>query len=163
MARIIKIFITSLHVHICMSFIKALSLFPPQLHTPTMAVQVQTLTQFYNKLLNRHELSLLVTHPSSSFKRDDLINQLKKQYNSNYIVVQGSKTMFGTCQTRTNARVYDSKEQFSKIEDWYVLMRAGLAKKEKDSRRVRKDKRKRRMNSWGSVRRQDRKAERKQK
>lgn len=128
-----------------------------------MALDIQTLAYFNNRLLNRQELTLLVSHPAQSFKKADLATVLKKKYNSNYVIIHGSRTEFGTCQTRTVARIYESKEQFEKIEDWFVLMREGMAKKDKEARRVRKDKRKRRVASWGSARRQEKKAERKQK
>lgn len=128
-----------------------------------MSLKIQTLSTFHNKLLNRHELTLQVSHPAASFKKADLRSALSKQYRSSFMVIQNSKTMFGTNVTRTKVRVYEDREQFVKIEDWYVLFGCGEEKKTKDGRRVRKDKRKRRVEAWGSVRRQDKKSERKQK
>lgn len=126
-------------------------------------VDISVVKEFHNKLLGRHELVLNVSHPNASFKKDQIKPFIQKNYSSlNYVCGQ-SKTEFGKTETKTLVRVYSSKEQFEKIEDWHVLHKLGLRKKDKDARRVRKDKRKRRVDSWGTERRQERKQERKQK
>lgn len=116
-----------------------------------------------NKLLDRIELVLAVKHPNTSFRKEQLKTFIQKKFNSQNYVCGESRTEFGKPETVTKVRVYKNKEQFEKIEDFYVLYKMGLRKKDKDPRRVRKDKRKRKLLVWGSQRRQDKKMERKQK
>lgn len=126
-------------------------------------VEIKPASVFHNKLLDRHELVLNVSHPNASFTRESIKPYIQKNYNSDYFVVNSSKTSFGKTETTTKVRVYDTKEQFMKVEDFFVLFKMGLKKKDKDARRIRKDKRKKRMASWGTAKRQEKKAERKQK
>lgn len=126
-------------------------------------VDIALINEFHNKLLDRHELTLKVSHPESSFKKDQIKSFIQKKYSSTNYVCGQSRTEFGKTETKTFVRVYNTNEQFEKIEDFYVLHKLGLKKKEKAARRTRKDKRKRRVASWGTQKRQDKKAERKQK
>lgn len=126
-------------------------------------VDVSIFSEFYNKLLDRFELVLIVKHPNISFKKEQLKGFIQKKFGSLNYVCGGSRTEFGKPETVTKVRVYKNKEQFEKIEDFYVLLKLDLIKKDKDPRRVRKDKRKRKYLTWGTQRRQDKKMEKKQK
>ncbi|KRH92094.1 hypothetical protein M153_12152000428 [Pseudoloma neurophilia] len=126
-------------------------------------VEISVKNEFNNKLLDRIELVLTVKHPKASFKKESVKSFIQKKYNTLNYVCSESRTEFGKTETVTKCRVYKNKEQFEKIEDFHVLHKVGLKEKTKDPRRVRKDKRKRKVLTWGTQRRQDRKSERKQK
>merc|ERR1711973_35508 len=99
------------------------------------SLEIHPTKTFHNRLLNRHEVQLVVKHPKTSFTKKSIQPYIKKNYNSEFYVISQSKSTFGMPQTTTQVRIYNNQEDFERIEDFHVLHKAGLAKKTKDARR----------------------------
>merc|ERR1712018_881270 len=108
-----------------------------------MGMNVEINHSFNNRLLNRYELNVSVSHPGKSFVKEMLNDFIVKNYKSKHYVISKSKTQFGKTVTNTEIKIYDDLETMKEIEDFHVLLKKGLVQKTKDARRIRKDKRKR--------------------
>ena len=85
-----------------------------------------------NKLLNRTELELTVTHADSPTpKRDEVLELISKTLGTSKegVVVDSMKSSFGSHQTRVFAKVYQDKESALRIENKHILLRNKLAQK----------------------------------
>ncbi len=85
-------------------------------------VEVEIESEKENKLLNRRELTLIVSHqgeetPSRKQLKDRVSNLVNSSKDT--VIVDSIKTMFGKEQSTVEARVYDDKESAVKYERKY--------------------------------------------
>jgi len=85
-------------------------------------VEVEIESEKENKLLNRRELTLIVSHqgeetPSRQMLKDRVSNLVNSPKNT--VIVDSIKTMFGKEQSTVEARVYDDEESVVKYERKY--------------------------------------------
>ena len=123
-----------------------------------------------NKLLDRKQFVVDLSHPGAAAPSRDEIKDLvasKCKANKDVIVIFGLHTKFGGGHTTGFGFIYDNQDAMKKVEPKHRLIKAGLAEKSKNTRRMRKNARKQKMKVWGSgvraarhkVRRQQRKEE----
>ena len=123
-----------------------------------------------NKLLDRKQFVVDLSHPGAAAPTRDAIKDLvasQCKASKDLVVIFGLHTKFGGGHTTGFGFIYDSKDAMTKVEPKHRLIKAGLAEKDKKTRRMRKNARKQKMKVWGSgtraarhkVRRQQRKEE----
>lgn len=78
------------------------------------------------------------------------------------VIVYDLNGRFGSHVTKAKCKIYSTFEQLQKIENDYVVTRITGEKKKKVVRRMRKDARKKKAKMFGSIRRNTKKAERKE-
>jgi small subunit ribosomal protein S24e len=138
--------------------------------TPMSKVTMRIRKYIVNRLLDRQQFVIDLTHPGDKAPSRDAIKDLvSKQLKSNkdHIVVFGLETKFGGGHTTGFGLVYNNIDALKNIEPKHRLIKAGLAEKSKLTRRMRKNSRKQKMKVWGSgvraqrhrIRRQQRKEE----
>ncbi|KAG0436540.1 40S ribosomal protein S24 [Dictyocoela muelleri] len=125
-------------------------------------LEIQILNIKENKLMERKEIDLRAIHlqsstPTKEEMREKLSPMLKVKPEN--IILCGCKTRFGTNITMAKAKVYDSLDQLKKIEHFHVVSKITGEKKTKANRRARKDARKKRIAMWGTLKRNMKKAE----
>lgn len=95
-----------------------------------------------NKLLNRTELELTVTHADSPTpKRDEVRELISKTLGTGKegVVIDNMKSSFGSHQTRVFAKVYQDKDSALKIENKHILLRNKLAQKNEGEAKAAKE------------------------
>ena len=123
-----------------------------------------------NKLLDRKQFIVDLSHPGEKAPNRDEIKDLvsaKLKANKENIVIFGLRTVFGGGKTTGFGLIYDNLDALMKIEPKHRLVKAKLAEKSKQTRRMRKNARKQKMKVWGTgvratnhkTRRQQRKEE----
>lgn len=117
-----------------------------------------------NKLLSRKELRMVVHHPGAGIPdKESLRDKISELYQTNKknIVVANLKNRYGTYRTTLNARIYPNTDALTSTEKKSVVARLTGEEIKKTPRRIRKDERKKRYKMFGTLRRNMRKAERK--
>lgn len=130
-----------------------------------MSVSVKIVDSTENKLLNRREFNLILTHTRSSTPSKSEI--IQKMATLNHVkpanvIVYDMAGRFGSHETKAKCKIYSNFEQLQRIENDYVVARITGEKKKKVVRRMRKDARKKKAKMFGSIRRNVKKAERKE-
>ncbi|KAG0416906.1 30S ribosomal protein S24e [Dictyocoela roeselum] len=128
----------------------------------TGQLEIQILNIKENKLMERKEIELKATHlQSSTPTKEEMRAKLSPLLKANpqNIIVCDCKTRFGTNITTAKAKVYDSLDQLKKIEHFHVVTKITGEKKTKANRRARKDARKKKVAMWGTLKRNMKKAE----
>ena len=123
-----------------------------------------------NKLLDRKQFVVDISHPGAKAPtreeiRDLVCDRLKGAKDNT--VIFGLRTVFGGGRTTGFGFIYNNKDAMMKIEPKHRLIKAKLAEKSKQTRRMRKNARKQKMKVWGTgvrasnhkTRRQQRKEE----
>lgn len=85
-------------------------------------VEVEIESEKENKLLNRRELTLIVSHQGEETPgREQLKDRVSNLVNSpkNTVIIDSINTMFGKEQSTVEARVYDDEESAVKYERKY--------------------------------------------
>ncbi|MFW6375718.1 MAG: 30S ribosomal protein S24e [Thermoplasmatota archaeon] len=85
-------------------------------------VEVEIESEKQNKLLNRREMSLIVSHQGEETPgREQLKDRVSNLVNSpkNTVIIDSINTMFGREQSTVEARVYDDEESAVKYERKY--------------------------------------------
>ena len=96
---------------------------------PTGPVTIRTSKFITNRLLNRKQFVVTVTHPTrANISRDDLAERLAQLYKSEKerVVVFGLRTKFGGGSSQGFGLVYDDEESQKKFEPKYRLIRVSL-------------------------------------
>ncbi|KAL1408522.1 hypothetical protein Q8F55_005334 [Vanrija albida] len=110
-------------------------------------VTIRTSKFITNRLLNRKQFLLTVTHPTrANLSRVELGERLGQLYKADKerVVVFGLRTKFGGGVTQGFGLVYDDEESQKAFEPKHRLVRSGLATKvEKASRKLRKERKNR--------------------
>ena len=123
-----------------------------------------------NKLLERKQFVVDISHPGAKAPTRDEIRDLvvdKIKGNKENTVIFGLRTVFGGGRTTGFGFIYDNKDAMMHVEPKHRLIKANLAEKSKQTRRMRKNARKQKMKVWGTgvrasnhkTRRQQRKEE----
>lgn len=131
-----------------------------------MSFSIEILQMKDNKLLNRKELLLNLTHPKDATpKKDDIANKLATlhQASAKNIVVYNLTGRFGSHATKAMAKIYPSFQQLETVERTFIVTRKTGVKPKKIVRRMRKDARKKKEKMFGSLKRNIKKAEKKAK
>ncbi|WOO77918.1 40S ribosomal protein S24 [Vanrija pseudolonga] len=104
-------------------------------------VTIRTSKFITNRLLNRKQFLLTITHPTrANLSRVELGERLGQLYKADKerVVVFGLRTKFGGGVTQGFGLVYDDEESQKAFEPKHRLVRSGLATKvEKASRKLR--------------------------
>ena len=107
------------------------------------AVTIRTRKVMANRLLNRKQMIIDVTHPNrANVPKNELRTALCKQYKVNdekTVYVFGMRTAFGGQKSTGFALIYDTLEDALDAEPKYRLIRAGLKKKVSTSRKQRRE------------------------
>jgi len=107
------------------------------------AVTIRPRKCFNNRLLNRKQMVIDVTHPNRpNVKKEELRQALGKHYkvtDEKTIVVFGFRTAFGGQRSTGFAMIYDSFEDVLDFEPKYRLIRAGVKTKVQTSRKQRRE------------------------
>jgi len=85
-------------------------------------VEVEIESEKENKLLNRRELTLIVSHQGESTPdRNQLKDRVSNLVNSpkNTVIIDSINTMYGKEESKVEARVYDDEESAIKYERKY--------------------------------------------
>ncbi|EPR79176.1 40s ribosomal protein s24 [Spraguea lophii 42_110] len=131
---------------------------------------IEILSRYDNELLHRSEVDLNISHENAMTpSRSDVAQKLAQLFNTgvNNIVIRGTKTFFGSGNSKVKVKVYNNMDQLKKIEHFCELKRIAEKSKtemqlvEKLPRRTRKDNRKKRNKMWGTEKRRMKKAEKK--
>ncbi|KAM0677790.1 eukaryotic ribosomal protein eS24-like protein [Binucleata daphniae] len=128
------------------------------------AIEIKKLKE--NKLLNRKEMDLILTHTRDSTpKKEDVIAKLAALYQSTpkNIIITDVKGKFGSHISTGKAKVYNNFEQLETVERTFQVVRKTGVKVKKVVRRMRKDIRKKKSKMFGSLRRNKKKQEKKEK
>lgn len=83
---------------------------------------------WYNKLLNRRELELIISYESSTPKREEVRKFLSDQFDVSIdrIIVEEIQSIFGSQKARIHAHLYDDVEYARKFVRKHVLKKHGL-------------------------------------
>jgi len=107
------------------------------------AVTIRTRKVMANRLLNRKQMIIDVTHPNRpNVPKSELKTALCKQYKVNdekTVYVFGMRTAFGGQKSTGFALIYDTLEDAYDAEPKYRLIRQGLKKKVQTSRKQRRE------------------------
>jgi len=108
-----------------------------------MSVTIRTRKVLTNRLLNRKQMIIDVTHPNkASVPKAELRELLAKEYKVNddkTIFIFGFKLHFGGQRSTGFALIYDTLEDALDAEPKYRLIRAGLKTKKEGSRKMRRE------------------------
>ena len=86
-----------------------------------------------NNLLEREEISAMVTYEGATPTRIKMKEELKKNLAlGGFIVIGKIESFYGIKKTRVYAKVYPSEEIAKKIEETYILNRDQTGKKGED-------------------------------
>lgn len=87
---------------------------------------------WYNKLLKRRELELIIGYESSTPKRDEVRKMISEQYDApvERIIVEKLESLFGTLKARAHIHIYDNLEDAKRFERPHILKRHGLIEAE---------------------------------
>jgi ribosomal protein S24E len=83
---------------------------------------------WYNKLLNRRDLELILTYESSTPKREDVRKFISEQFDTpiERVIVEEIKSVFGSRKARIHAHIYDDVEYAMRFERKHVLRKHAL-------------------------------------
>lgn len=87
---------------------------------------------WYNKLLRRRELELVIEYESSTPRRDDVRKMVADKYGVavERVIVEKLESFFGTLKARARIHVYDDVEHAKFFERPHILRRHGLIEAE---------------------------------
>jgi len=134
-----------------------------------MTSVLKILSKKENKLLERTEVVIEVTHPLSSTPQKKEIREMlskEMQVPKDNIVVKDCQTRFGTHITRGIAKLYHKNASLQAIEHKYVLKRIAKEKGEKvvhrEPRKLRKEQKNKNKKIRGTMATYKKKAEKRQ-
>ncbi len=83
---------------------------------------------WYNKLLNRRELKLIIGYESSTPKREEVREFISKQFDApaENIIVEKIESIFGSRKARIHVHIYDNVEYARKFEKKNILKKHAL-------------------------------------
>ncbi|KAM0673106.1 ribosomal 40S subunit protein S24B [Gurleya vavrai] len=131
-----------------------------------MALSIEIKKLKENKLLLRKEMDLILKHPKESTpKKEEIAAKIAALHQSSAknVVIYDIQGHFGSHVSTGKAKVYASFEQLESVERAFVVTRKTGVKVKKVVRRMRKDARKKKAKMFGSLRRNKKKAEKKEK
>jgi small subunit ribosomal protein S24e len=128
----------------------------PNPKDPNGPVTLRTSKFITNRLLQRKQFVVTITHPTrANLSRDEVAERLAQLYKSDKerVVVFGLRTKFGGGVSTGFGLVYDDEDAQRKFEPRYRLVRNGMAAKvEKPSRKLRKERKNRAKSEWPAAR-----------
>merc|ERR1712062_522199 len=119
-----------------------------------MTVSIRTIKNRNNKLLNREQMIVDITHgdnatPSKKVLREKLSQMYKGA--ADCVVVYGLQTAFGGGNTTGFANIYDNMDSLKKYEHRYRQVRMGLCERvDKKARQQRKQLKNRKLKVRGT-------------
>jgi ribosomal protein S24E len=83
---------------------------------------------WYNKLLNRRDLELILTYEYSTPKREEVRRFVSEQFDTpiERVIVEEIKSIFGSQKARIHAHIYDDVEYAKRFERKNVLKKHAL-------------------------------------
>lgn len=131
-----------------------------------MAAQLKVINSFTNKLFDRKEVELTITHNKQATPTKEVIRkELSTNYSipANQIYVFDLKTRFGSFVTVAKAHMYTNESIMREVVLPYVLRKVTGEEVTKVPRRQRKDARKKKGKIFGTMKRNISKAEKRNK
>ncbi|KAF7683571.1 30S ribosomal protein S24e [Astathelohania contejeani] len=130
-----------------------------------MALSIQITNERINPLLNRKELHLIISHPNGNPVKSEVVDQLAYLYRTDkaHILVERCQTEKGMQQSTAWAKIYKDTGSLERTERLHVLVKKTGLKVKKTPRKVRKVNRKKKVKMFGSLKRNLKKEERKNK
>uniref|UniRef100_A0A1B6K6C4 Small ribosomal subunit protein eS24 n=1 Tax=Homalodisca liturata TaxID=320908 RepID=A0A1B6K6C4_9HEMI len=126
-----------------------------------------TVTRFNtNALLGRKEVEMSISHPNQATPNKEVISsELSNIYTipSSQIYIYGMKTGFGAHLSVARAHMYNSADDLRKIERPFVVARLTGVSETKVKRIIRKQERKKKAKIFGTVKRNMKKVQRRNK
>ncbi|RSH87927.1 ribosomal protein S24A [Apiotrichum porosum] len=114
---------------------------------PNGPVTIRTSKFITNRLLNRKQFVLNISHPTrANLSRSELGERLAQLYKTEAqrVVVFGLRAKFGGGSSQGFGLIYDDEESQKKFEPKYRLIRSGMATKvDKAGRKLRKERKNR--------------------
>lgn len=91
---------------------------------------VEIKKNWYNKLLNRTELELVISYERSTPTREEVTKLISERFNASpdRIVIEHVASVFGSLKARVHAHIYDDVEHAMRFERKHILRRSGLIK-----------------------------------
>lgn len=82
-------------------------------------------SEFYNKLLNRKDIQILIDYDGATPKRDDVLKLIAEylKVSEDRIAIVKMENLFGQHRLSVHCHVYDTAEDMKKYERKYVLKR----------------------------------------
>lgn len=131
-----------------------------------MSYVIKVVGRNENQLLNRKELNLEITHTNQGTpNKAVVVSELSKNYSvpSNQIYVYDLGTKKGLHRSIAKANIYENMDDLKNIEREFVLAKITGEKKQKIMRRAKKEMRIKKYNTFGTHKRNMKKAARKSK
>lgn len=131
-----------------------------------MSITISLTSIKENKLLNRKELEMILSHPKlATPNKKEVTKQLASLHKANTknVVIYDIVPRFGAHTSKAKAKIYSNENDLKTAERQFVVTRLTGEKPKKVVRRMRKDARKKKAKMFGSLRRNVRKAEKKAK
>jgi small subunit ribosomal protein S24e len=103
-------------------------------------LDIEIIKEKENIMLDRKEITFIISHPGPTQSRDEVKKKLVAQFNSKYelIVVDKLKTQYGTQKTVGYAKVYSDIKRAHEIENKYIMKR-NIAKSDEKTEEKAKD------------------------
>ena len=119
-----------------------------------MSITIRTRKVLTNRLLNRKQMVLDVSHPNkANVSKAELKSLLAKEFkvsDEKTVYLYGFKTQFGGGKSTGFALIYDTLEDALDAEPKYRLVRAGLRSKREGSRKQRRELKNRKLKVRGT-------------
>ncbi|ORD93786.1 RS24B [Enterospora canceri] len=131
-----------------------------------MAIQLKVQKSFTNSLFSRKEIDLTIKHSKQATPNK---NEIKKELSTNYSIpveqihVFDMTTGFGLHSTEAKAHLYSNAELMKKVVLDYVLRKLTGEEKTKVLRKQRKEARKKKAKIFGTMKRNMKKIEKRNK
>lgn len=83
---------------------------------------------WYNRLLSRRELELIVSYESSTPKREEARKFLSEQFDASIerVIVEEIESVFGSRKARMHVHIYDDVEDARRFERRHILKKHEL-------------------------------------
>ncbi len=90
---------------------------------------------WFNKLLNRRELELIIEYESSTPRREEVREFVAKKYGAEKerIIVEKLESLFGTLKAKAHIHIYERPEDALAYERRHILKRHGLIQEAEQS------------------------------
>eukprot|EP00698_Gefionella_okellyi_P004687 TRINITY_DN14285_c0_g1_i1.p1 TRINITY_DN14285_c0_g1~~TRINITY_DN14285_c0_g1_i1.p1 ORF type:complete len:137 (-),score=38.10 TRINITY_DN14285_c0_g1_i1:35-445(-) len=118
------------------------------------AATIRTRKFMTNRLLARKQMVVDVIHPgAATVKKSEIRKKLADMYkvkDATLIQLFGFQTTFGGGRSSGFALIYDNQEFLKRFEPKYRLLREGVGKKKDVNRKQKKERKARKLKSWGT-------------
>ncbi|MCX8192743.1 MAG: hypothetical protein N3G77_02920 [Nitrososphaeria archaeon] len=89
---------------------------------------VEVVKDWYNKLLNRRELELIISYESSTPRREEVVKFISTHFDTHpeKVIVENIESIFGSLRARVHVHIYNDVEYAKKFERKHILKKHSL-------------------------------------